>query len=74
MTIQAAIKPTKERNKKMQGSPRQESIRKALMAEVGSYNDRNDGFDRTHFSRNKSRSSEIKKENKIRRIKPEWKQ
>ena len=37
------------------------------------YNDRNDGFCRTLYSRSKLNRSKITKEGKIQRIKPDWK-
>jgi hypothetical protein len=73
MIIQTAIKPNKKGNKTMQRSHTQRSLRRDFAATNGSYADRNDGWDRTHHSRSKNRSSEIKKETKVKRIKPVWK-
>lgn len=41
------------------------SLRKELNRKLGSYNDRNDGFERTLFSRSKKNYSKIRKEGKI---------
>ena len=46
------------------------SMRKELMLEVGSYNDRNDGFLRSHFSRSKHNWSRNRKIGKVARVKP----
>ena len=43
-------------------------IRKAVAVELG-YNDRNDGFCRTYFSRSKWNFSRIRKEHKPPRVK-----
>ena len=39
----------------------------------GSYEDRNDGFERSHFSRSKRNTSRTSKDGKVVRVKPEWK-
>jgi len=49
------------------------SMRKQVTLELGNYNDRNDGFDRSSFSRSKRNHSRISKQNKIARVKPEHK-
>lgn len=49
------------------------SIRRELFLRIGSYNDRNDGFCRTFFSRSKHNFSRIRKIGKPSRIKPPWK-
>ena len=45
------------------------SIRRSLFAEVGSYNDRNDGFERSLFSRSKANFSRNRKIGKVERVK-----
>lgn len=41
------------------------SLRKELNRKLGSYNDRNDGFERTWFSRSKNNFSRIRKIGKV---------
>lgn len=57
----------------MQKSLNQKSLRRQLMVEKGSYSDRNDGFNRTFFSDSKAKYSQIRKDGKVKREKPEWK-
>lgn len=57
----------------MVGSSEKLSVRRALMLEVGSYNDRNDGFCRSFFSRSKLNFSRNRKVGKVRRVKAAWK-
>ena len=45
------------------------SLRKALNVELGSYADRNDGFERSHFSRSKANHSRNTKAGKAARVK-----
>ena len=45
------------------------STRRAVQLELGSYNDRNDGYARTSHSRNKWNNAKIYKVNKISRTK-----
>jgi len=58
----------------MTNNANQISIRKALFIEVGSYNDRNDGFCRTLFSRSKANHSRNTKAGKVKRVKPPHRQ
>jgi hypothetical protein len=50
------------------------SVRRQLMLDLGSYNDKNDGFCRTFFSRSKNLNARIRKVKKLLRIKPIHKQ
>jgi len=45
------------------------SLRKHLSLATGSYSDRNDGFERSHFSRSKNHSSRNRKVGKVVRTK-----
>ena len=58
----------------MQTSKEVKSMRRSVAEELGSYNDRNDGFKRTYFSDSKWKNSKIRKHDKVKRVKPEWKQ
>ena len=49
------------------------SMRLSVFIECGSYNDRNDGFDRSNFSRSKHNHSRTCKTKKIVRVKSPWK-
>ncbi len=49
------------------------SLRRAVSLELGSYNDRNDGFERSFFSRSKNCHSRNTKSNKIARVRAPWK-
>ncbi len=49
------------------------SVRRELSARLGSYNDRNDGFCRSFFSRSKAHFSRNRKVGKVERVKPAWK-
>lgn len=49
------------------------SLRRALSIELGSYADRNDGFERSLFSRSKNNRSRNTKAGKVKRVKPPWK-
>ena len=50
-------------------SLKQISLRKHLSLTLGSYNDRNDGFCRTYFSRSKANNARIRKVGKVKRVK-----
>jgi hypothetical protein len=58
----------------MHSSFDQRSLRRQLTLELGSYNDKNDGFLRSLFSRNKNRRSRCYKAGKVRRVKAPWKE
>lgn len=45
------------------------SLRRDLTTAIGSYNDRNDGFDRSNFSRSKHNYSRNTKQGKVKRVK-----
>ena len=45
----------------------------SIRADVSSYNDRNDGFERSHFSRSKANHSRNTKAGKVARVKAPWK-
>ncbi len=49
------------------------SMRRAVSLELGSYNDRNDGFERSHFSRSKNNHSRNTKTGKVARVRAPWK-
>lgn len=49
------------------------SLRRAVSLELGSYNDRNDGFERSHFSRSKLNRSRNTKAGKVARVRAPWK-
>jgi len=46
------------------------SLRRELSLRIGGYNDRNDGFERSMFSRSKRNRSRLSKEGKVVRVKP----
>lgn len=58
----------------MEGSTYKISSRKAVQVEEGSYKDRNDGYERTLFSRSKRNSARNTKQGKKARVKAPWKQ
>lgn len=58
----------------MTGSATVLSVRRELSARLGSYNDRNDGFCRTFFSRSETNCSRNRKVGKVTRVKPAWKE
>ena len=45
----------------------------SIRSELGSYSDRNDGFERTNFSRSKANHSRNTKAGKLFRVKAPWK-
>jgi hypothetical protein len=47
--------------------------RQAIRDALGSYNDRNDGFLRSYFSRSKRNHSRNTKAGKVKRVKAPWK-
>ena len=52
---------------------KQISVRSHLSLRLGSYADRNDGFERTYFSRSKQHTSRARKVGKVVRVKAPWK-
>jgi hypothetical protein len=47
--------------------------KESIRHEVRSYTDRNDGFERSHFSRSKNNHSRNTKAGKVARVKAPWK-
>ena len=57
----------------MVGSAAKLSVRRDVGRRLGSYNDRNDGFLRSYYSRSKSNCSRNRKAGKVERVKAPWK-
>lgn len=58
----------------MQSSREKISPRQQVRDELGSYNDRNDGYLRKYFSKSCIERERINKKKKVKRVKPAWKE